>query len=1107
MTVLTRALLLIPVAALRNGEFPESLALDAAGTTFQVAGFGCDEEATLRQLLLDLGHRGPFDGHHCDWPGIECEWQRCRVDTLQCETCGGHLPSHFDLKDPRSVKLTSPNLTGDIKAFEGATSLKYLLLQGTQVSGDLQVLSKLKRLEHLSLADTKVFGNLQVCGAGPGFALEELDLSGTAVTGDLKDLGTGLVRLKLSRTAVTGQLSNLIDLFKIEEVDLSFTQISGHITSQWRGMCRGLTTLQLQNSLVKFVPDGEELKQLKEHHTAVGAHIFFKLKNLDLTNCPVNSPAENLLLPLAMSPITSIKAVGAKITGEVPKLKDAEGMVDGKHTNLTFALAETLLMLDLTGNDVGELRDLPVKPNLGRVLVRENHRLKLQPEVLTQALREKILLDLSGTKLSNGEVVAQLLEEGALQTTDMYALRNDAGGFACKDLVGTVKVTPSMFLPNQLCKCLPGWHGHGATCQICPADKFSDEMGLDTCKLCPSNSTAPAGSTKLADCKCDFGNLHNGTCSCDKHHALQNGDCVLCSKLHLHCDAEGSLASTAAPDVKHARLIHGAEEARRCLPPDVLQRCPGSHECGRGYSGTLCTSCSEGYWAKQGKCKPCAKAGSTTAWCLVLLGVAILLVAAWLGYRRVSGPQAARAASVKRQLQKLMILQAPGLLQIVQLWTVLSQLGKLNESSSRFPEITYLAALQLTIDDFQTSLNLECHFDAETLRVLAALSSPLLPLLLLACCAGLELCRGGLGVNMALKVLPFLFIGGTYSTASLLSCQREDGDGESLGDFAFRKALPQLRCYDRSGVGFWVDAVGYGSALAYGVLIPLCWADGATAAWQYFALQQARLFCACATGEPHHMALRLEPLHGQLPNEGLPKRLLASVAAYMAVNCRGRRVVQLLDGYITTTSIEKDDVEEIHSIQELSVMKVVADAETARNIDVLRARKLTEMLTERIMLEEAQDRLLIGSQSLLCKYALSQDVWIYVVLKLFAVALVCCISISDAWKWAIAFSLGMALLVGVGQPYMWPQVSQLQSFSCVCLAVASVAFAYDFPWLARLGLLAPLLLLLWQVRSPDCTEALAERLYQELQSELPKLQRGESHEVIVQQLRFADARA
>ena len=46
-------------------------------------------------------------------------------------------------------------------------------------------------------------------------------------------------------------------------------------------------------------------------------------------------------------------------------------------------------------------------------------------------------------------------------------------------------------------------------------------------------------------------------------------------------------------------------------------------------------------------------------------------------------------------------------------------------------------------------------------------------------------------------------------------------DGKSLGDFAFRKAIRHLRCAERDGVAFWVDVVGYSSALAYGVLIPL----------------------------------------------------------------------------------------------------------------------------------------------------------------------------------------------------------------------------------------------------------------------------------------------
>ncbi|CAL1155883.1 unnamed protein product, partial [Cladocopium goreaui] len=171
------------------------------------------------------------------------------------------------------------------------------------------------------------------------------------------------------------------------------------------------------------------------------------------------------------------------------------------------------------------------------------------------------------------------------------------------------------------------------------------------------------------------------------------------------------------------------------------------------------------------------------------------------------------------------------------------------------------------------------------------------------------------------------------------------------------------------------------------------------------------------------------------------------------------------------------------------------------------------MLTEQIMLEETQDRLLIGFRPLLSKYALGQDVWMDVAMKLFAVALVSCVSMADAWKWAIAFSLVMAVLVAMCQPYMEPQVTQLQSLSCFCLALASVAFVYDWDWLARLTLVTPMMLMLWQVRCPDCTEALAERLFQdrrwtgqELQSELPKLQRGEHHELLPKALSkgFAD---
>eukprot|EP00438_Fugacium_kawagutii_P002761 Skav202245 [mRNA] locus=scaffold1417:155398:166678:+ [translate_table: standard] len=46
-------------------------------------------------------------------------------------------------------------------------------------------------------------------------------------------------------------------------------------------------------------------------------------------------------------------------------------------------------------------------------------------------------------------------------------------------------------------------------------------------------------------------------------------------------------------------------------------------------------------------------------------------------------------------------------------------------------------------------------------------------------------------------------------------------DGKALGDFAFRTALPHLKCSDRDGFAWWADAVGYGGVVAYAVLIPL----------------------------------------------------------------------------------------------------------------------------------------------------------------------------------------------------------------------------------------------------------------------------------------------
>ena len=299
--------------------------------------------------------------------------------------------------------------------------------------------------------------------------------------------------------------------------------------------------------------------------------------------------------------LATIKAVAAGLDGSVPEMKDSSGWtLFAGIMGYIYPLVNSLEVLDLSNNHVSSIDGLPVRSGAGRVILRENQALKAAKGI-SLALKDQIILDLEGTRLLDQEETEEVSKE-TLKSTDLYAYRNDVAGFACKAVANSVvKMTPNLFLPEKLCKCLPGWYGNGATCKMCPANSFSDEMGFATCNACPPNSTAPAGSTKLASCKCQFGDLHNGTCTCGKHQTLQDRNCILCSKLHLQCDVAGMSASVAVPEVNHARLAANAEEARKCLPP--AERCPGGHNCGLGYSGSLCASCADGFWASEGLCR------------------------------------------------------------------------------------------------------------------------------------------------------------------------------------------------------------------------------------------------------------------------------------------------------------------------------------------------------------------------------------------------------------------------------------------------------------------------------------------------------------------------
>ncbi|CAK9075207.1 unnamed protein product [Durusdinium trenchii] len=91
---------------------------------------------------------------------------------------------------------------------------------------------------------------------------------------------------------------------------------------------------------------------------------------------------------------------------------------------------------------------------------------------------------------------------------------------------------------------------------------------------------------------------------------------------------------------------------------------------------------------------------------------------------------------------------------------------------------------------------------------------------------------------------------------------------------------------------------------------------------------------------------------------------------------------------------------------------------------------------------------------------------------------------------------GMALVMGLAQPFVQPQVNQL-TLCFLCLALA-VGFRFCV-LLSRLALLPPLLLLAVTLLRPDSQQALALRLQEELET---KLDDSDAAVVTTEQVQF-----
>lgn len=1007
---------------------------------------------------------------------------------------GGNVATLRKARKLKDVWLQASRVFGDLAVLQNLTNLQQVSFRGSEIHGDLSAaFSNLPEFKFLDLSETKVGGNLAGLPQFP--ELRRLYLKNTQVFGNLKTLSNiaNIRALDLSNTSVSGDISAILKWPMVLEVDLSRTKVTGRLGRSWAKCCQRLHTLRLANTQVKFVP----LRHVPSPSWMPALSV------LELSGSPLNCSIADLLvraLRLCRS-LGNLKAARCGLHGRLPRL--------GR-----FAVARALASLDLEGNRLTAVTALPLICQT--VILADNQNLTFNPGVLKNALANGVFLDLQNVTFAKPAEVTDLLDT-TLEIGKYRTLVNEELGFACFDIVSGVslRMSPEKFAPERLCSCMPGWIGSGTSCRKCPRNSFKEDYGLGACLPCPLNSSSPAAARSHDSCQCDVGVLfeQNGTwrCGCPKDYARLGKSCVKCDELHLDCTSAGSEAFSASALPGFARLGHPTR-AFQCLPPELRCNATGHKAdsgptavCLKGYSGPLCMDCAATYYATGSRCAPCLAEAAVgwSAWLVAVVVVAVAMVAAWWFSRRSATPTASLSLSTSPTsfsvFKELISAQGPMLLQMCQLWAVLAALsrsktvdagGESNADAGEFWEVPYVQALQLSVTNFKSALTLQCNYDGAAVRFALALAAPVIPLLLLLCCLVCEFWRHGLGINLGLQAITLLYIGGARSCSDLLSCQETDGAGDALPPgFAFRQAMPYFWCNDESQVKRYVDLVGYVSALYYALVIPCCLLY--LYARQLIALQSSRMIGAAAA---HSGDLRvcLYQVRGSsvdpqdLCGDASDRRRLAALTAYVAVLLRGRVELRLEAKEALARPLEGAS----HS----DLWDFLASDVKERSI-TLKCRSITEMLTERCILQEVEqsDRVLSGAKNLLLKYTLCGNLWMEIVQKLVAVGLVSVVGIT----------LAMAAISGMVQPYLLPQLNTLQCCCFLCLALATLSFDFGWPFLSRSALLLPFVVsALLALATPDSAERLAVRLWQEVEPKLGQLQKGQSVEINAEILSF-----
>ena len=574
----------------------------------------------------------------------------------------------------------------------------------------------------------------------------------------------------------------------------------------------------------------------------------------------------------------------------MPDLNRLSVTVDGSaRTSWPASLDITLQVLDIANNRISKIESFP--SSVQSVTLANNPVIEFSPGLLESSLNKGISLDLQGVSLVNPSEVQQLVETRKLIMTEAVTSFDKSMGYECKSIThSSLVITPAMFLPDTLCVCAAGWTGTGIKCNKCPVDTYrASNASASKCSPCPADSRAEPASVSITGCRCVLGEMYQQgdewRCGCPQGQAHLGNSCANCDPLKLSCTHTGSEAHSVPPLEGFARVAPNATQAFKCFG----SRCTSANAdrdhlgCVKGYKGTLCSDCVPHYHRDGAKCKPCPKNAPTFPWLGVVAFLLVISIIVTLVIWRRASQTATRNASSFDAVKTLAASQGSVLLQICQLWPIMSGLSTIESEGSGMWEMPYIQTLQLSFQSFKESIRLQCYYDGTIVRWIFAIFSPILPLLVILACLTLEIYDRGMGIGTALKALTLVYIGGASGCSELFRCQTLDANGEELPvAYHFRKYLPNLGCETVPDV----DAVAYGTAFCYGFVIPTCLLY--LYAKQQVQTQQVRTCFAAALFSEKDINISWQKIGYADSKKETQRHLVASATAYVSVLLRGR---------------------------------------------------------------------------------------------------------------------------------------------------------------------------------------------------------------------------